>query len=194
MRGYHFILLALASVVQLGCATILGPKEATIAVDSIPPGAEIVVDGVARGNTPTKLQLDIRRSYTLVFKHAGEPDQLYYLRNEVGAGWVVLDILLFLVPLIVDAGTQEWNYFPQDAVTVCFPSGAADERAAMEARVADLPAIKAKIPACNMSGSEAWKTASPDQKAQWNEECRKQTGEATSLPAPCRASSAQARL
>jgi hypothetical protein len=194
MRNHSLVLVTLGCAIQLGCATILGPKDATIAVNSIPPGAQVFVDGVDRGPTPTKLQLDIRKSYTFVLKKAGEPDQSYYLRNYVGAGWVVLDILLFLVPLIVDAGTQEWNYFAQDSFTVCFPSQVAEERAAAEARAADLPATTAKIPACNRSQSEAWKTASPDQKAQWNEECRKRTAEAVSIPTPCLAASAQGSL
>jgi hypothetical protein len=191
MRRYSLVVLTLVCAIQLGCATILGPKDAAIAVNSIPPGAQVFVDGADRGPTPTTLQLDVRKSYTLVLKKSGEPDQSYYLRNYVGAGWVVLDILLFLVPLIVDAGTQEWNYFAQDSVTVCFPSQIAEERAAAEARAADLPATRAKIPACNMPQSEAWKTASPDQKAKWNEECRKQTGTAIAPPAPCLAASAQ---
>jgi PEGA domain len=191
MRRHSFALLTLGCVVQLGCATILGPKDAAIAVNSIPSGAQVFIDGVDRGPTPTKLQLDIRKSYTIVLKKDGEPDQSYYLRNYVGAGWVVLDILLLLVPLIVDAGTQEWNYFAQDSVTVCFPSQVAEERAAADARAAEMGAITAKIPACNMSGSEAWKTASPEQKSQWFEECRKRLSETAPMATPCLAASAQ---
>lgn len=172
-------------------------------VSSVPAGAQVVVDGVDRGVTPTKLKLDIRRSYTLVLKKEGEPDQPYELRNYVGAGWVILDIFL-LVPLIVDAGTQEWNYFSQDSVTVCFPSAAAAEKAALEAeeaaleaQMADIAATKAKIPACNMSGTDAWKGASPDQKKRWIEECNTQAGESTLLyphPHPCISTSPRASL
>ena len=172
MHTHSLKLVAVLSVFQLGCATIFGPKEVSMPISSVPSGAQVYVDGVDLGVTPTKLQLDIRRSYTLVLKKEGDPDQPYYLRNYVGAGWVILDIFL-LVPLIVDAGTQEWNYYAEDSINVCFPSEVAAEKAALKASQADMAATKAKIPACNMSGTEAWKSASPEQKKNWIEECNK---------------------
>jgi hypothetical protein len=92
-----------------------------------PAGAKVLIDGLERGTTPVTLKLDPRRSYTLVLKKEGDPDQVHELRNSVGAGWIVLDILLGVVPVIVDAATGNWHYFDSDQLAVRFPSVTAAE-------------------------------------------------------------------
>jgi glycerol-3-phosphate acyltransferase PlsY len=38
------------------------------------------------------------------------------VNTKVGAGWVVLDVLGGLIPVIVDAATGDWKKLDQDAV------------------------------------------------------------------------------
>ena len=38
------------------------------------------------------------------------------VNTKVGAGWIVLDVLGGLIPVVIDAATGNWNKLDQDAV------------------------------------------------------------------------------
>ena len=98
------------AAVLLGCATILagkGPVEVPTA--TTPPGADVYLDGNRLGTTPVKVQVERKKSHTLVFKQAGYKDASCVLEKSTGAGWVILDIISGFVPIVVDAVTGDWS-------------------------------------------------------------------------------------
>jgi|SRR6056297_940418 len=99
-----------------GCATLFGPDEHPLDLSSNPQGAEVIVNGVKRGTTPLELELKADKSYTIEFKKEGYQKVTRVVNTKVGAGWIVLDVLGGLVPVIVDAATGNWNKLDQEAV------------------------------------------------------------------------------
>ncbi len=68
-----------------------------------------------------QLNLAVKKSYAIEFRAKGFQPRAYHINNRVGAGWVILDVLLGLVPVIVDAATGAWYHLDQkniDAVLV----------------------------------------------------------------------------
>jgi len=115
------IVLIITSIVTLtvlvtGCATLFGPKTHPLAVSSEPHGAEVYVNGFKMGNTPVELSLKADKSYNIEFRKEGYESVTRIVNTKVGAGWVILDVLAGLVPVIIDASTGAWNQLDQDAV------------------------------------------------------------------------------
>lgn len=54
------------------------------------------------------MDLSIRREHTILFRKEGYRDKTYRVTRSAGVGWVILDILGGLAPLIVDAATGDW--------------------------------------------------------------------------------------
>ncbi len=99
-----------------GCATVFKGNSNSVNFASDPAGARVYVNGVPRGTTPINLKLESKQTYTIEFKKDGYDTQTYTITNHVGVGWIVLDILFGLVPVIVDAATGAWYELDQDAV------------------------------------------------------------------------------
>lgn len=81
-----------------------------------------VIDGARRGTTPFSLDLNNHTSHTVVFRQAGHQEVTCQLTTSVGAGWVILDVLVGLVPVIVDAATGKWNSLDQGVCNVVLPA------------------------------------------------------------------------
>lgn len=181
MKLSTFVLVSLA-LLQAGCAAMLASKTATIPIDSSPSQAEVFVDGVSRGFTPLHLDLEPKRSYTIVLKKEGQADTVYELHNSVGAGWVVADVLLTaLVGVIVDASTGAWYQLDETPVVVPLlpPRG---EGAAPLATGLAPGAPVAPPPPCHVEGTEQWEHASPAEKKKLLEQCRRQPASAVTPP------------
>jgi len=99
-----------------GCATLFGPSDHPLSLDSEPEDATVYVNGVERGQTPVRLHLKADKSYTIEFRKEGYEKVTRVVNTKVGAGWVVLDVLGGLVPVVVDAATQNWNKLDQEYV------------------------------------------------------------------------------
>ena len=99
-----------------GCATIFKGSHNMVDFSSNPAGAKVYVNGALRGTTPINLKLESKRTYTIEFKKDGFETQTYTITNHVGVGWIVLDVLFGLVPVIVDAATGAWYELDQNAV------------------------------------------------------------------------------
>lgn len=97
-----------------GCATIFKGSADNVGLSSNPAGAEVYVNGELMGTTPVKLKLKSEKTYNIEFKKKGYKTVTYNLTNHVGAGWIVLDVLGGLVPIIVDAATGSWYKLDQD--------------------------------------------------------------------------------
>lgn len=97
-----------------GCALIFQGTSQSVSFDAGPGAAEVWVNGAKAGVTPCRLELKRNQEYSIEFKKEGYESKTYRITNGVGAGWVVLDILTGLVPVIIDAATGAWYGFDQD--------------------------------------------------------------------------------
>ena len=103
-------------LLSTGCATLFAPQKQNVYASSNPDGADIYVNGVRMGVTPYTLNLKPNQQYTVEFKKAGFKTIGKTINSKVGAGWVILDVLGGLIPIVVDAATGSWKKLDQDAV------------------------------------------------------------------------------
>jgi hypothetical protein len=99
-----------------GCAAVFTGGRANIEATSNPEGAEVFIDGVSYGKTPVRIKLKTKNEYEILFKKEGYQDVKKRITNKVGVGWVILDCVCGLVPVIVDAATGAWYRFDQRTV------------------------------------------------------------------------------
>jgi hypothetical protein len=111
-----FGLMIVVSPLFFGCATLLAPKTHPLSLASEPHGAQVFVNGVNMGSTPLRLELKADQTYTIEFRKEGYENQTHIVHSKVGAGWVIVDVLFGLVPVIVDAATGAWNKLDQESV------------------------------------------------------------------------------
>jgi hypothetical protein len=100
-----------------GCATLFKGTKEEVSFGSNPVGAEIYIDGQLMGKTPAAFQLVTKKVYVIEFK-LGDKKKTVNLNNQVGAGWIILDVLGGLLPIIVDAATGAWYSFDMKSVNV----------------------------------------------------------------------------
>jgi hypothetical protein len=98
-----------------GCATLFKGSTSELDIDSKPP-AIVYINGVERGETPLKLDLDSEEEYDIEFRKDGYKTKSFHLGNDIGVKWIVLDVLGGFVPIIVDAATGDWHELDQDRV------------------------------------------------------------------------------
>jgi hypothetical protein len=112
----YFCLLATSIFILNGCATIFKGSTDTVSFSSDPSGAKVYVNGQLMGTVPLQLELKSNQSYTIEFRKEGYENRTVILNNSVGAGWIILDVLFGLVPIIVDAATGNWYSLDQSHV------------------------------------------------------------------------------
>ncbi len=103
-----FAVLLLVILLVPGCATVMHGSTEGVYFTSDPDKAKVYIDGQLMGSTPVQLQLVSKNTHTVEFRKAGYETKSVVLTNSVGGGWVVLDILCAVVPLVVDAATGCW--------------------------------------------------------------------------------------
>jgi hypothetical protein len=107
-----------------GCATIFKGNTSMVAVQSEPMGAEVYVNGQRLGMTPVSLRLASNQYYSVEFRKEGYETRTITLTKTIGVQWIILDVLLGVVPLVVDAATGNWYEFePQPFNGVLRPTG-----------------------------------------------------------------------
>lgn len=111
------ILLAITLLVS-GCATILKGSSETVSFNSNPAGATVLIDGSPVGKTPTQLSLASKNSYKIEIKKDGYEPSNFILSNKVGAGWVILDVICGVVPVVIDLVTGSFYMLDQSQVNV----------------------------------------------------------------------------
>ena len=97
------------AVVLTGCASIFGTKAKDFDFNSNPTGATLTIDGQPGGTTPVKVHLSNLKEHVIVFHKSGYQDVTCTLTRGTGAGWVIIDVLTGLVPVIIDAATNNWS-------------------------------------------------------------------------------------
>jgi hypothetical protein len=101
-----------------GCATLFAHKNPEVNVASDPQGAKVYVNNELLGTTPVKLNLKNNKDYVIEFRKDGYQSKTYLLGKHVGVGWVILDVIFGLVPVVVDAVTGEWYELDNDHVNM----------------------------------------------------------------------------
>lgn len=111
-----FAIVAVVGTMLVGCATLFKGGEQKVAFASSPDQAKVYVDGHYMGTTPVDLKLQVKHSYQIQFKKEGYQTRTVDINNRVGAGWIVLDVLGGLIPVVVDAATGNWYHLDQSHV------------------------------------------------------------------------------
>jgi len=62
------------------------------------------------------LELRANQSYLIEFRKSGYDPEVRLIKNEIGAGWLVLDVIFGVVPVLVDGLTGSWYHFDQKHV------------------------------------------------------------------------------
>jgi len=121
-RGVGLRVAALVALVAMlpfvaGCGVIFGGTRQVVRANSSPEGASISSNPpTADTQTPASISLERKNAYTLTFKKAGYEPAKVELQKHMRGGILVLDILVGLVGVIVDAATGAWyELTPQDA-------------------------------------------------------------------------------
>ena len=99
-----------------GCAAIFKGTRQQVDFNSNPMAAQVYVNGNLVGKTPTTVELECKKTYTVEFRKEGYEHKAYTITNHIGAGWIILDVLFGLIPVVVDATTGAWYSLDQDAV------------------------------------------------------------------------------
>ena len=106
----RFLWTAVPLLLAAGCATVFKGGQSSIRVTSEPGCAPVYVNGVPSGFTPVTLKLPSRNNYVVQLEMPGYKHAATATYSTLGGGWLVLDILVFIIPVIVDAATGAWYY------------------------------------------------------------------------------------
>jgi len=115
MKSVITVVLVAAILLQ-GCAILFSGTNAGVRMESTPDSVEVWVNGAKAGVTPCKIELKKNQEYSIEFRKEGYQTRTYRLTNSVGAGWIILDILGGLVPIVIDAATGAWYGLSQDNI------------------------------------------------------------------------------
>jgi hypothetical protein len=129
IKSFLILSLTLISFIVLsGCATLFKGSTEPVNFSSDPSGAKVYVNGSLLGTTPFSLELKSKQNYTIEFRKEGYETKTVLLNNSVGAGWVILDILGGLIPIIIDAATGNWYTLDQENINAYLETAAAKEK------------------------------------------------------------------
>jgi predicted acylesterase/phospholipase RssA len=101
--------------IQRGSETITGDK---VAFDSNPRSAEIYVDGELLDYTPCARVLKHTKDHIITFKLANYDSEERTIYSRMQSGWIAADIICGILPLFVDALTQDWNFLDKASLLV----------------------------------------------------------------------------
>lgn len=111
----RMLLCAALPLVVANCATLFGSHNKDLSLTSDPVGAEVFVDGNRVGVAPVTFNVDNHKSHVVTFKMAGYNPATCTMQTSTGAGWIILDVLGGLVPIIIDAATGNWDQLKGDS-------------------------------------------------------------------------------
>lgn len=112
------LLAASTLVLSSGCATILKGSRESLTVVSQPAGAKVQINGIDVGNTPLTTRVNGTNDQLVMVRKDGYETRTILVASSVGAGWIVVDFLCGVLPLLVDAVTGDWKSLDQNNVNV----------------------------------------------------------------------------
>lgn len=110
-----FVILLLVISFQ-GCATLFKGSTDNVNFTSDPTSASVYVNGMNMGKAPLSLELKSNKTYNIEFRLEGHETKNVILNNSIGGGWIVLDVLFGIFPVIIDAATGNWYSLDQEHV------------------------------------------------------------------------------
>jgi hypothetical protein len=118
MRRLLLVVFALFwSFGATGCAAVFNNTMDTVNITSVPSGASVFVNRFPRGKTPAKVRLSVKQNHDVEVRMPGYQSTSASIVSKVGAGWIVLDIIIGgVVSLLVDAATGAWKELDRNAV------------------------------------------------------------------------------
>jgi len=117
MRKFTSIILVIfLFLLTSSCATLFKGNSSKLDINSNPQGAQVYVNGGYMGDTPVRLKLVSKHTYSIEFRKEGYKTKTVNITNKVGVGWVILDVLGGLIPVIIDAATGAWYELDQKNV------------------------------------------------------------------------------
>ena len=114
------LLIITALFITSGCASIFRGDRSKVLFESNPSGAKIIIDDNEVGVTPMTVKMPSRHKYHVTIKKHGYGEEKLYITNEVEVGYVVLDILFGLIPIVFDATSGAWYKIVPDKVYIDF--------------------------------------------------------------------------
>lgn len=117
MKKFASGILLLSFILLISsCATIFKGTSEEVRFSSDPSRAEVWINGIKRGETPFSLKLESKENYVIEMRKEGYESVTRNITNHIGAGWIVLDVIAGLVPVVVDAATGAWYSLDQNNV------------------------------------------------------------------------------
>lgn len=124
----HTAALALAAAIGTsGCGLIFTGSSTPVTLESDPPGANVYIDGQPYGKTPLTVEVSNRRDHVVTFQIGQGAPTACHLTASTGAGWVLLDIMGALIPIIIDAVSDGWTTLDQTRCYARIQAGQADD-------------------------------------------------------------------
>lgn len=112
----RIIILLIMGFSFTSCATLFHGSTDTVNFTSDPQGAALFINGMNMGKTPMQMELKSNKSYNIEYRLEGYDNRIVVLNNSVSGGYIVLDILFGVLPVIVDAATGNWYSLDMDQV------------------------------------------------------------------------------
>ena len=109
MKILAILLAASTLFLSTGCATILKGSHETVDITSDPSGARVQINGVDVGSTPISAKVNGTNDQLIQVRKEGFESRSMMITSTVGAGWVIVDIICFGWPLLIDAITGDWK-------------------------------------------------------------------------------------
>ncbi|MFC1611043.1 PEGA domain-containing protein [Myxococcota bacterium] len=106
-----------------GCATVFKGTKSDIDFYTEPAGAKVFANGRLVGTTPLETELESKQTYSIEFKKEGYQTKTLMVSNGVSAGWVILDFVLGVWPILVDGITGAWYGFDESEVHAVLEPG-----------------------------------------------------------------------
>ncbi len=101
----------LTLLVAPGCGILMNGSRQRVPVEIEPRGATVLVyPERTRQTTPTVLELDRKRVYTLLIEHPGYQSEWVYL-NRVGSPWIYADFAFIVFPAALYVDTESGGAF-----------------------------------------------------------------------------------
>ncbi|MFW6201466.1 MAG: PEGA domain-containing protein [Gemmatimonadota bacterium] len=135
---------AILIVATTACGALFNSGPAQVAVNSTPGGADIFVDGQRMGQTPMILELTKSDNHTVELRREGYRPLSFNLNRQVSAGYVILDVLGGLVPIVIDAATGSWYTLSESNIEGTLQPDSAGAGGELSAE--ELDAVKRGVP------------------------------------------------
>jgi hypothetical protein len=134
-----FLVVILGMFTLSSCASIVAGGPSVLTANSKPLGATVTAKGMSNGEaltgkTPTTFTLDKGSDYTLTFALGGYQSEEIIVRRTVN-GWFFGNFLLGIVPMIVDAATNNMWQHTLSVANVDFTTQTANSDGSISANI-----------------------------------------------------------